>query len=124
MYFLALYFGQGGLKLLHSLAVADADPGRIEINRIICFEALQGRPERCRGVQHCQRELEPTFAERSLAIDGENPDTLYNVACGYALVGEKERSLDCLERASMRGMANTGTSFVPITSRPNCIKPV
>ena len=27
------------------------------------------------------------------------------MACGYALVGETERSLDCLERASMHGMA-------------------
>jgi TolB-like protein/Flp pilus assembly protein TadD len=45
------------------------------------------------------------FARRSLEIDGENPDTLYNVACGYALVGETERALDCLERASIRGMA-------------------
>jgi tetratricopeptide (TPR) repeat protein len=45
------------------------------------------------------------FAERSLAIDGENPDTLYNVACGFARVGETDRSLECLERASMRGMA-------------------
>ena len=45
------------------------------------------------------------FAERSLAIDGDNPDTLYNVACGFALIGESERSLECLERASMRGMA-------------------
>jgi TolB-like protein len=45
------------------------------------------------------------FAERSLAIDGENPDTLYNVACGFARIGESERALDCLERASMRGMA-------------------
>ena len=45
------------------------------------------------------------FAERSLSIDGENPDTLYNVACGYALIGESERALDCLERAGLRGMA-------------------
>jgi adenylate cyclase len=51
------------------------------------------------------KERTMIFAERTLAIDGENPDTLYNVACGYALVGEKDRALDCLERASMRGMA-------------------
>ncbi len=51
------------------------------------------------------REKTVQFAERSLAIDGENPDTLYNVACGFALIGEADRSLDCLERASMRGMA-------------------
>jgi len=44
------------------------------------------------------------FARRSLEIDGDNPDTLYNVACGYALVGEPELALDCLEHASLRGM--------------------
>ncbi len=52
-----------------------------------------------------ERERTLQFAARSLAIDGENPDTLYNVACGYALVGESEQALDCLERASIRGMA-------------------
>jgi tetratricopeptide (TPR) repeat protein len=51
------------------------------------------------------REKAIEFAARSLSIDGENPDTLYNVACGYALIGEPERALDCLERASLRGMA-------------------
>jgi len=44
------------------------------------------------------------FARRSLALDGDNPDTLYNVACGYALIGEPELALDCLEHASLRGM--------------------
>ena len=45
------------------------------------------------------------FARRSLELDGENPDTLYNVACGYALIGDADSALDCLEHASMRGMA-------------------
>ncbi len=44
------------------------------------------------------------FAERSLAIDGDNPDTLYNVACGFALSGESERAMDCLEKAGLRGV--------------------
>lgn len=48
------------------------------------------------------------FARRSLKIDGENPDTLYNVACGYAKIGETERALECLEHAKMRGMAVAG----------------
>lgn len=43
------------------------------------------------------------WADRSLAIDGDNPDTLYNLACSYALMGESERALDCLERAGLRG---------------------
>ena len=56
-------------------------------------------------VELAEKEKVIEFAERSLAIDGDNPDTLYNVACGFARIGEPERSLDCLERASMRGMA-------------------
>jgi TolB-like protein/Flp pilus assembly protein TadD len=48
------------------------------------------------------------YARRTLEIDGENPDTLYNVACGYALIGDAEAALDCLEHASMRGMAIAG----------------
>lgn len=48
------------------------------------------------------------FARQSLEIDGENPATLYNVACGYALIGESERAMDCLDKAIMRGMAIAG----------------
>jgi TolB-like protein/Flp pilus assembly protein TadD len=44
------------------------------------------------------------WAERSLAIDGKNPDTLYNVACGYAQLGEAEHALDNLEQAGLRGV--------------------
>jgi adenylate cyclase len=45
------------------------------------------------------------WAERSLSIDGDNPDTLYNVACGYALMGESDRAMKSLERASLHGMS-------------------
>ena len=45
------------------------------------------------------------WAERSLAIDGDNPDTLYNLACSYALMGESDRAVECLERANLRGMS-------------------
>ena len=45
------------------------------------------------------------WAERSLAIDGDNPDTLYNLACCYALMGESDHALDCLERAGLGGMS-------------------
>ncbi len=48
------------------------------------------------------------YAGRTLEIDGENPDSLYNVACGYALIGDAEAALDCLEHACMRGMAIAG----------------
>ncbi len=52
-----------------------------------------------------ENEKAMKWAELSLKIDGDNPDTLYNVACGFALVGKPDRALDCLERAGLRGMA-------------------
>lgn len=51
------------------------------------------------------KEKGTQWAERSLTIDGDNPDTLYNVACGYARVGESDRALDCLERACLHGVS-------------------
>ena len=45
------------------------------------------------------------WAQRSLAIDRDNPDTLYNLACNYALMGETERALACLEKANLEGMS-------------------
>jgi tetratricopeptide (TPR) repeat protein len=51
------------------------------------------------------KEKTKQWAERSLALDGDNPDTLYNVACGYALIGEPDRAMDCLDRAGLRGMS-------------------
>jgi adenylate cyclase len=50
-----------------------------------------------------RKEQLMAWAERSLAIDDHSADTLYNIACGYAQVGEEERALDCLERADLRG---------------------
>jgi len=56
-------------------------------------------------VDRGDKEQAMQWAERSLAIDGDNPDTLYNVACSYALMGESDHALDCLERANLRGMS-------------------
>jgi TolB-like protein/Flp pilus assembly protein TadD len=43
------------------------------------------------------------WAERSLAIDGDNSDTLYNLACGFAVMGQPLRALDYLEKAGLHG---------------------
>jgi len=60
----------------------------------------------CAGmVELGEYEKAKQWAERSLAIDGDNPDTLYNVSCCYALMGESDHALDCLERAGLRGMS-------------------
>jgi serine/threonine protein kinase/Flp pilus assembly protein TadD len=43
------------------------------------------------------------WADRALAMDPEEPVTLYNVACMYALQGRGEQALDCLESALAHG---------------------
>ena len=45
------------------------------------------------------------FRTAALSIDGDNPDTLYNFACCFALMGESDRALDCPRLANLRGMA-------------------
>jgi serine/threonine protein kinase/Flp pilus assembly protein TadD len=46
------------------------------------------------------------WASRALAIDPEEPVTLYNVACVYALQGQTDQALDCLEGAVKHGFAH------------------
>jgi len=53
--------------------------------------------------QASQREKSLEWAGRALAIDPEDSVVLYNVACVYALTGETDRALDCLERAVRNG---------------------
>src|SRR5262249_29491539 len=51
-----------------------------------------------------ERGLE--WAGRALAMDPDEPVTLYNVACLYALQGQIEPALDCLENAVRHGFAH------------------
>jgi TolB-like protein/Tfp pilus assembly protein PilF len=46
------------------------------------------------------------WAERALAIDPDDGGVRYNVACLYALEGEPEKAITCLEDALRRGFAN------------------
>jgi len=50
-----------------------------------------------------QTEKALEWANRSLEIDREDPQLLYNVACVYAIEGMKEEALKCLERAIDKG---------------------
>jgi non-specific serine/threonine protein kinase len=49
------------------------------------------------------REESLEWASRALSIDSEDAGTLYNVACVYALQGEVDQAIDCLEKATQRG---------------------
>jgi TolB-like protein/Flp pilus assembly protein TadD len=48
------------------------------------------------------------WAEQALAIDPEDAGVRYNVACLYALEGETEKAIDCLEDAIQVGFGNRG----------------
>jgi serine/threonine protein kinase/Flp pilus assembly protein TadD len=50
--------------------------------------------ERARGLE---------WAQRALATDPEETSIIYNVGCVYALSGEAEKAIECLERATARG---------------------
>lgn len=58
------------------------------------------------AVAHCRLEdpeegLE--WAERALAIDPEDAGVKYNVACLYAIQGESDKAIECLEQALQAG---------------------
>ena len=50
-----------------------------------------------------ERERSMEWAERALALEGEEPQVLYNVACVYALLGESDKAIDCLEKSITHG---------------------
>jgi adenylate cyclase len=39
------------------------------------------------------------WAQRALKIDPEEPSILYNVGCVYALLGQTDEALGCVERS-------------------------
>lgn len=49
------------------------------------------------------RERSLEWADRAQALEPDEPQVLYNVACVYALLGESDRALDALERSVTRG---------------------
>jgi adenylate cyclase len=50
-----------------------------------------------------RKEQALEWAERALAMDPEEPQVLYNVACVYALQGLPEKAIDCLARTLPHG---------------------
>jgi tetratricopeptide (TPR) repeat protein len=46
------------------------------------------------------------YAERSLAIDPDDPMLLYNVACTYAALKKYDDAINCLERAVDKGFGH------------------
>jgi non-specific serine/threonine protein kinase len=53
-----------------------------------------------------KKEQSLEAAKRALAIDPEEPATLYNVACVYALQDQIEPAIECLEKAIQHGFGH------------------
>jgi TolB-like protein/Tfp pilus assembly protein PilF len=59
-----------------------------------------------RAVSHCrlgEREEGLRWAEQAIVIDPHDAGVKYNVACLYAVAGEPDRAMDCLEEAFQAG---------------------
>ncbi len=52
------------------------------------------------------RERGLAWVERAVAVDPDDLNLLYNVACAYAVAGEADKALDALERVFAEGTAN------------------
>ncbi len=50
-------------------------------------------------VHRGQRGRGLEWAQCALAADPEEPLVLYNVACVYALLGQADEAIDCIDRA-------------------------
>jgi tetratricopeptide (TPR) repeat protein len=55
-----------------------------------------------------QRERGLEWAKRALAIDPEDSGMLYNTACFYAVQGETDEAINCLEKAVQHGFGLRG----------------
>src|SRR5262249_21127758 len=43
------------------------------------------------------------WADRALALDPDDPMVVYNIACSYAVLGQVDEAIDCLEKAVRLG---------------------
>jgi serine/threonine protein kinase/Flp pilus assembly protein TadD len=50
-----------------------------------------------------RRQTAVELAERALALDPDEPQVLYNVACVYAVLGRVDEAIDCLRRTIEHG---------------------
>ena len=49
------------------------------------------------------RDAARDYARRALTINPDDPLLLYNISCMYALLGDSNEALDCLEKAVDKG---------------------
>ncbi|KSV77390.1 hypothetical protein N182_22695 [Sinorhizobium sp. GL2] len=75
-----------------------------------------------------QHERAKEWADRALAIDADDNNALYNVACVYSLLGEPDHAIDLLEPylqkvgPHMKSWFKNDSDFDPIRSHPRYAK--
>ncbi len=53
-----------------------------------------------------ERDRALEWTRRAYAIDSEDPGVLYNVACSYAIMGQTDEAMTCLEKAVQNGFGH------------------
>jgi adenylate cyclase len=101
-------------RVLQGLGQPDRSLDAAQRAVAIAEKVLELKPDETRALylaagpllQLGRREDAYRWVERALFIEPDDSSVLYNVACFYAQTGEIEKALDCLEKASLPGLAN------------------
>jgi adenylate cyclase len=120
------------MNALHSLGRHDEEAKLAEVGLERAERALRLHPENSDPAQLGaialialgQHERAKEWADRALAIDSDDNNALYNVACVYSLLGESDRAIDLLEPylqkvgPLMRSWFKNDSDFDPIRNHP------
>ena len=99
---------------LNSLGRHEAAKAALRRGVQVAEKHLELNPDDCRAlylaagglVQLGEREKALEWAKRAHAIDPEDSGVLYNVACVYALAGQVDDGIKCLEKAIQNGFGH------------------
>ncbi|MBL0375302.1 tetratricopeptide repeat protein [Rhizobium sp. KVB221] len=124
------------MNALHSLGRHDEEAKLAAVGLERAQRALRQHPENSDPAQLGaialialgQHERAKEWADRALAIDADDNNALYNVACVYSLLGEPDRAIDLLEPylqkvgPHMKSWFKNDSDFDPIRSHPRYAK--
>ncbi|MDR6755213.1 adenylate cyclase [Mycoplana sp. BE70] len=124
------------MNALHSLGRHDEEAKLAAVGLERAERALRQHPENSDPAQLGaialialgQHERAKEWADRALAIDADDNNALYNIACVYSLLGESDRAIDLLEPylqkvgPHMKSWFKNDSDFDPIRSHPRYAK--
>lgn len=124
------------MNALHSLGRHDEEAKLAAVGLERAQRALRQHPENSDPAQLGaialialgQHERAKEWADRALAIDADDNNALYNIACVYSLLGEPDRAIDLLEPylqkvgPHMKSWFKNDSDFDPIRSHPRYAK--